>query len=130
MRCQRKPIQEIKAETNNMSLQGSVHKWSDGIGYGAFIPTDRAYYNVRTPTASALAKRRPSSESIRGYRRHNATAGVDTHRSDISFGRTTDSVRGGIVGESRAREATKSLTSGEVRRSCFVLSTRTTTTCQ
>lgn len=104
-----------------MSLQGSVHKWSDGIGYGAFIPTDKAYYNARIPTANEGAKRRPSSETIRNYRRQNVTAGVDTHRSGISFGRTTDSVRGGVVGESRAREATKSLTSGEVRGTCLVL---------
>lgn len=90
-----------------MSLQGSIHKWSDGIGYGAFIPTERAYYNVR--------ERRPSRDTTREYRRHNVTAGIDTHRSDISFGKTNESVRGGTDGHSRAREATKSLTSGEVR---------------
>lgn len=90
-----------------MSLQGSIHKWSDGIGYGAFIPTERAYYNVR--------ERRPSHDTTREYRRHNVTAGIDTQRSDISFGKTNESVRGGTDGHSRAREATKSLTSGEVR---------------
>ena len=89
-----------------MSLQGSIHKWSDGIGYGAFIPTERAYYNVR--------ERRPSCDTTREYRRHNVTAGIDTHRSDISFGKTNESARGGTDGDSRAREATKSLTSGEV----------------
>lgn len=105
-----------------MSLQGSIHKWSDGIGYGAFIPTDSAYYNARprTPkgtnaTACARARERPSSEMIRAYRKNNITAGIDTYRSDISFGKTTESVRGGIEGDPRAREATKRLTSGEVR---------------
>jgi len=86
-----------------------------GIGapcrYGAFIPTDRAYYNVRTPRASG---RRPSSEQLREYRRQNVTGGIDTHRSNISFGKTTESVRGGLEGDPRAREATKCLTSGEV----------------
>ncbi|CAM9408489.1 unnamed protein product [Ectocarpus fasciculatus] len=99
-----------------MSLQGSIHTWSDGIGYGAFMPTDRAYFNVRTPRASV---RRPSSENVRDYRRNNVTAGIDTHRSDVSFGRTTESIRGGVDGDSRAREATKSLTSGEVGGFCW-----------
>ncbi|CAM9519446.1 unnamed protein product [Ectocarpus sp. 8 AP-2014] len=99
-----------------MSLQGSVHTWSDGIGYGAFMPTDRAYFNVRTPRASV---RRPSSENVREYRRNNVTAGIDTHRSDVSFGKTTESIRGGVDGDSRAREATKSLTSGEVGDFCW-----------
>ncbi|CAM9726872.1 unnamed protein product [Laminaria digitata] len=94
-----------------MSLQGSIHKWSDGIGYGAFIPTERAYYNVR--------ERRPSHAATREYRRHNVTAGIDTHRSNISFGRSNESVRGGTDGHSRAREATKSLTSGEVGGFCW-----------
>lgn len=76
------------------------------------MPTDRAYFNVRTPRASV---RRPSSENVREYRRKNVTAGIDTHRSDVSFGRTTESIRGGVDGDSRAREATKSLTSGEVK---------------
>lgn len=107
---------KIYRYTNNMSLQGSIHKKSDGIGYGAFIPTERAYYNVRTPTASARVRRPPSSETTRDYRRHNVTAGIDTHRSDISFGRTTESIRGGVVGDSRAKQAIKSLTSGEVRK--------------
>jgi len=79
--------------------------------YGAFIPTDRAYFNVRTPRASG---RRPSSEQLREYRRQNVTGGIDTHRSNISFGKTTESVRGGLEGDPRAREATKCLTSGEV----------------
>lgn len=79
--------------------------------YGAFIPTDRAYFNVSTPRASG---RRPSSEQLREYRRDNVTAGIDTHRSDVSFGKTTESIRGGVDGDPRAREATKSLTSGEV----------------
>ncbi|CAM9177655.1 unnamed protein product [Ectocarpus sp. 12 AP-2014] len=99
-----------------MSLQGSIHTWSDGIGYGAFMPTDRAYFNVRTPRQSV---RRPSSENVREYRRNNITAGIDTHRSDVSFGRTTESFRGGVDGDSRAREATKSLTSGEVGGFCW-----------
>lgn len=105
-----------------MSLQGSIHKWSDGIGYGAFIPTDRAYYSaVGTPTATPGAvsgavgrPTRPSSEMIETYRKHNVTAGIETHRSDISFGKTTESVCGTPCGDLRAREATKSLTSGEV----------------
>lgn len=79
--------------------------------YGAFIPNERAYYNVSTPRAHT---RRPSSEQLREYRRNNVTGGIDTHRSDVSFGKTTESVRGGREGEPRAREATKSLTSGEV----------------
>ncbi|CAM9125110.1 unnamed protein product [Scytosiphon promiscuus] len=91
-----------------MSLQGSIHTWSDGIGYGAFIPTDRAYFNATT------GRSLPSTEKLRDYRRSNVTAGIDTHRSDLSFGRTTESVRCGLAGDSRAREATKSLTSGEV----------------
>lgn len=82
--------------------------------YGAFIPIDRAYYNVSTPRASW---RRPSSEQLREYRRQNVTGGIDTHRSDISFGKATESVHGGREGDLRAREATKSLTSGEVRYS-------------
>lgn len=89
-------------------LNGSV------IRYGAFMPTDRAYFNVRTPKVSAR-QRRPSSEQLREYRRNNVTAGIDTHRSDVSFGKTTESIRGGLDGDPRAREATKSLTSGEVR---------------
>lgn len=79
--------------------------------YGAFIPTDRAYFNMKAPKVSG---RRPSSEQLREYRRNNVTAGIDTHRSDISFGKTTEGTRGGLDGDSRAREATKSLTSGEV----------------
>ncbi|CAM9707785.1 unnamed protein product [Hapterophycus canaliculatus] len=91
-----------------MSLQGSIHTWSDGIGYGAFIPTDRAYFNASS------GRSLPSSDKLREYRRSNVTAGIDTHRSDVSFGKTTESVRCGLDGDSRAREATKSLTSGEV----------------
>ena len=94
-----------------MSLQGSIHKWSDGIGYGAYVPPERVYYNDRKPTSKRL--RRASSERT-NYRRQNATAGVDTHRSDISFGKTLDSIKTGEEGNSRAREATTFLTSGEV----------------
>lgn len=106
-----------------MSLQGSIHKWSDGIGYGAFIPTNSAYFNARprtpkgmnvTACARARAREKPSSQMTRAYREHNVTAGIDTNRSDISFGKTKESVRGGIEGDPRAREATKRLTSGEV----------------
>lgn len=129
-------IQAESGQTNMMmsSLQGSIHRCSDGIGRGAFIPTDRAYYSACTQTpegkggtstttttpcakgaGGAHSERpRPSSEMIRMYRRHNVTAGIDTHRSDISFGRTTESVRGGKEGDPRAREATRSLSSGEV----------------
>lgn len=128
-------VQAELGQTNMMgSLQGSIHRCSDGIGRGAFIPTDRAYYSAcsQTPNEKGGAsstmttscakvaggasgeRPRPSSEMIRVYRRNNVTAGIDTHRSDISFGRTTESVRGGKEGDPRAREATRSLTSGEV----------------
>ncbi|CAM9278676.1 unnamed protein product [Discosporangium mesarthrocarpum] len=92
-----------------MALQGSVHRWSDGIGYGAFIPTDAAYYNLQT-----VKTVRPNEEMVREYRRHNCTAGIETHRSDISFGRTEENVKLGAEGNSRAILSTKSLTSGEV----------------
>lgn len=105
-----------------MNLKGSIHQRSDGIGYGAFISTDRAYYSTAgegTPLQQSRgirARARPSSEMIRAYRRNNVTAGIDTHRSDLSYGRATDSVCAGANGDPRAREATKSLTSGEVRK--------------
>ncbi|CAM9355215.1 unnamed protein product [Choristocarpus tenellus] len=97
-----------------MTLQGSIHKRSDGIGYGAFIPTNAAYYNLRTPK-----KTRPTSNMIRQYRRYNDTAGIDTHRSDISFGRTEDNIKWGALGDPRAIVSTQSLTSGEVGNFCW-----------
>lgn len=98
-----------------MSLKGSIHKWSDGIGYGAFIPTERAYFNADSPRTEKN-RPRPSSEMINAYRRQNITAGIDTYRSDISYGKTTENVKDYAHGDVRAREAMKTLTSGEVNR--------------
>ncbi|KAG5181236.1 hypothetical protein JKP88DRAFT_153010, partial [Tribonema minus] len=90
-------------------MHGSKHRMTDGYGCGQYVPSDKAFYNMHT--ARPGDHRRPTNQT---YRRDNSLVGIETHRSDISYGHTVARISTGPNAERLATLHATMLTSGEV----------------